>query len=93
MEAERRRTASGAIALVVLFVAALAVYGLDQLSKYLVVTHLVEGEAVQVIGDLLHWQFVRDIQRHVGLMAMMSVVCARRQPSIGQRIPPLSDRP
>ncbi|WP_395243314.1 signal peptidase II [Agromyces sp. MMS24-K17] len=60
MEAERRRTASGAIALVVLFVAALAVYGLDQLSKYLVVTHLVEGEAVQVIGDLLHWQFVRN---------------------------------
>lgn len=60
MAAERRRTTSGAIALVVLVVAALAVYGLDQLSKYLVVTNLVEGEAVQVLGDLLHWQFVRN---------------------------------
>lgn len=39
---------------------ALAVYGLDQLSKFLVVTNLTEGEVVPVLGTLLQWQFVRN---------------------------------
>lgn len=44
----------------VLFGAAIAAYGLDQLSKALVVAHLTEGEAVPVLGSVLQWQFVRN---------------------------------
>ena len=33
-------------------------YGLDQLSKFLVVTNLTEGEVVPVLGTVLQWQFV-----------------------------------
>jgi len=36
------------------------VYGLDQLSKFLVVTNLTEGEVVPVLGNVLQWQFVRN---------------------------------
>ncbi|WP_353809777.1 signal peptidase II [Agromyces sp. SYSU T00194] len=39
---------------------AATVYGLDQLSKHLVVTHLTEGEIVPVLGPVLQWQFVRN---------------------------------
>ncbi|MDR5700760.1 signal peptidase II [Agromyces aerolatus] len=48
------------IALAVLFGAAIAAYGLDQLSKALVVANLTEGEAVPVLGTVLQWQFVRN---------------------------------
>ncbi|AWB96841.1 signal peptidase II [Agromyces badenianii] len=40
--------------------AAFAAYGLDQLSKFLVVANLSEGEIVPVLGSLLQWQFVRN---------------------------------
>lgn len=40
--------------------AALAAYGLDQLSKFLVVANLTEGEIVPVLGSVLQWQFVRN---------------------------------
>nr|WP_139418412.1 signal peptidase II [Agromyces laixinhei] len=40
--------------------AAFAAYGLDQLSKFLVVGNLTEGEIVPVLGSVLEWQFVRN---------------------------------
>lgn len=40
--------------------AALAAYGLDQLSKYFIVANLTEGEIVPVLGSALQWQFVRN---------------------------------
>lgn len=49
-----------AVALVVLALVALCAYGLDQFSKYLVVTNLTEGEAVPVLGSVLQLQFVRN---------------------------------
>ena len=39
---------------------AITVYGVDQLSKYFVVTTLAEGEVVPVLGTVLQWQFVRN---------------------------------
>jgi signal peptidase II len=58
LAADRRARASVAIA--VLFGAAIAAYGLDQLTKALVVANLTEGEVVPVLGRLLEWQFVRN---------------------------------
>lgn len=46
--------------LVLLISVALAVYGLDQLSKYFVVESLPPGEAVPVLGELLQFRFVRN---------------------------------
>ncbi|WP_448004392.1 signal peptidase II [Agromyces bauzanensis] len=60
MAAERAAKVGTATALLILVAAALVVYGLDQLSKYLVVTNLTEGEVVPVLGTLLQWQFVRN---------------------------------
>jgi DivIVA domain-containing protein len=50
LAAERAAKVGTTAALLILLGAALAVYGLDQLSKYLVVTNLTEGEVVQVLG-------------------------------------------
>jgi signal peptidase II len=47
-------------ALVVLAVVALAVYGFDQLTKFLIVTHLTEGEQVNVLGNILTFHFVKN---------------------------------
>ncbi|MEJ3405994.1 signal peptidase II [Rathayibacter sp. YIM 133350] len=47
-------------ALAVLAAVALCAYGLDQFSKYLVVTHLTEGESVPVLGPVLQLLFVRN---------------------------------
>jgi signal peptidase II len=47
-------------ALVLLGVVALALYGLDQLAKYLIVTHLHENQLVHVIGTLLQFHFVTN---------------------------------
>ncbi|WP_229275904.1 signal peptidase II [Agromyces kandeliae] len=58
--AAERRARLGVTALLVLVGVAITVYAVDQVSKYFVVTTLAEGETVQVIGDLLHWQFVRN---------------------------------
>ena len=60
MEAERAAKVGTTTALIILAAGALVVYGLDQLSKYLVVTNLAEGEVVPVLGELLQWQFVRN---------------------------------
>ncbi|WP_350346852.1 signal peptidase II [Agromyces sp. G08B096] len=61
MAAERGGKAAGTLtALLVLVGAAVVAYGLDQLSKALVVQHLTEGETVPVLGTLLQWQFVRN---------------------------------
>ncbi|WP_242492235.1 signal peptidase II [Agromyces binzhouensis] len=58
--AAERRTRPGVTALLILVGVAITVYAVDQVSKYFVVTTLAEGETVQVIGDVLHWQFVRN---------------------------------
>jgi signal peptidase II len=46
--------------LVLLISVALAVYGLDQLSKYFVVESLTPGQPVPVLGELLQFRFVRN---------------------------------
>lgn len=58
--AERAAKVGTATALIILIAAAVVVYGVDQLSKYLVVTDLTEGEVVPVLGYVLQWQFVRN---------------------------------
>ena len=60
MAAERAAKVGTTTALLVLVGGALAVYGLDQLGKFLVVTNLTEGEVVPVLGTVLQWQFVRN---------------------------------
>ncbi|MDQ0895878.1 signal peptidase II [Agromyces ramosus] len=60
MAAERAAKVGTTTALLVLAGAAIAAYGLDQLSKFLVVSNLTEGEVVSVLGSLLQWQFVRN---------------------------------
>ena len=60
MEAEPAAKVGSTTALLVVAGAAIAAYGLDQLSKFLVVANLTEGEIVPVLGTLLQWQFVRN---------------------------------
>jgi signal peptidase II len=55
-----RATRVGTTALLVLVGVAITVYGVDQLSKYFVVSTLAEGEVVPVLGNVLQWQFVRN---------------------------------
>ncbi|HEX4982815.1 MAG TPA: signal peptidase II [Ilumatobacteraceae bacterium] len=47
-------------ALIVLAVVALGVFALDQISKFLVVDSLTEGDVVRVLDDVLHLHFVRN---------------------------------
>ncbi|HSP53664.1 MAG TPA: signal peptidase II [Cryobacterium sp.] len=47
-------------ALILLAVVALGIYALDQISKYLVVSQLAEGDIVRVLGDVLQMHFVRN---------------------------------
>ena len=57
----RRATAKVSFrALIVLAVVALGVYALDQISKFLVVTSLTEGDVVRVLDDVLQLHFVRN---------------------------------
>lgn len=58
--APRARTKKRSLALIVLAVVALGVFALDQISKYLVVTNLTEGEVVRVLNDVLQLHFVRN---------------------------------
>jgi signal peptidase II len=45
---------------VLLGVVALVLYGLDQLAKYLIVTHLHEGQLVPVLGQVLQLHYVTN---------------------------------
>ena len=47
-------------ALIALAVVALAVYGVDQVAKFLIVTHLSEGEQVLILGQVLQFHFVKN---------------------------------
>ncbi|MFK4729188.1 signal peptidase II [Agromyces mediolanus] len=60
MAPERSAKVGTTTALLVLAGAAVVAYGLDQLTKYLVVSNLTEGETVQVLGQVLEFQFVRN---------------------------------
>jgi signal peptidase II len=60
LAAERAAKVGTTTALIILVAAAVVVYGVDQLSKFLVVTNLTEGEVVPVLGYVLQWQFVRN---------------------------------
>ena len=60
MAAERAAKVGTATALIVVVAGALVVYGIDQLSKFLIIANLTEGEVVPVLGTLLQWQFVRN---------------------------------
>jgi signal peptidase II len=54
------RKAVSVRALIVLALVAVVVYTVDQLTKYLIATHLTEGEQVRVIGDILTFHFVKN---------------------------------
>ncbi|MDY7543646.1 MULTISPECIES: signal peptidase II [unclassified Cryobacterium] len=58
--APKVRTKGRSSALIVLGLAALGVYALDQTAKFLVVSYLTEGSTVRVLGDVLQWHFVRN---------------------------------
>jgi signal peptidase II len=58
--ARRVRTKVRSSALLVLALVALGVYALDQLSKFLVVSNLTEGDVVRVLDDVLQLHFVRN---------------------------------
>jgi signal peptidase II len=47
-------------ALIALAVVALAVYGLDQFSKFLIVSNLTENQLVRVFGAVLQFHFVKN---------------------------------
>ncbi|MCU1514642.1 MAG: lspA [Microbacteriaceae bacterium] len=47
-------------ALIVLTLVALVAYALDQFTKYLVVSNLVEGQQVNVLGEILQFHFVKN---------------------------------
>ncbi|TFB92153.1 MULTISPECIES: signal peptidase II [unclassified Cryobacterium] len=58
--APKVRTKGRSSALIVLGLAALGVYALDQTAKFLVVSSLTEGSTVRVLGDVLQWHYVRN---------------------------------
>lgn len=47
-------------ALIALALVAAVVYSLDQVTKFLIVTNLTEGEQVRAIGELLQFHFVKN---------------------------------
>ncbi len=47
-------------AIVALVLVALAVYGIDQLAKFLIVSNLTEGQTVDVLGPVLQFHFVKN---------------------------------
>jgi signal peptidase II len=59
-QAEVRASRVSVRALIALAVVALAVYGLDQFTKFLIVKNLTENEQVQAIGTILQFHFVKN---------------------------------
>lgn len=57
---DQARAAVRVWALVALTLVALAVYGFDQLTKYLIVENLRVGERIPVLGELLQVHFVKN---------------------------------
>jgi signal peptidase II len=66
--------------LVVLALVALGVFAVDQTAKYLIVTHLTEGEDVNVIGTVLQFHFVKNsgaaFSLGTGMTWVFSIVAA-----------------
>ncbi|TFC96672.1 MULTISPECIES: signal peptidase II [Cryobacterium] len=58
--------------MILLAVVALGIYALDQISKYLVVSTLTEGDIVRVLGDVLQMHFVRNPGAAFSLAAGMT---------------------
>ena len=58
--ADRGRTVVRVWALVALALVALAVYGFDQLTKYLITENLRVGDQVSVLGEILQFHFVKN---------------------------------
>ncbi|WP_051973036.1 signal peptidase II [Cryobacterium sp. MLB-32] len=58
--APKASSKQGSRALILLALVAVGVFALDQTSKFLVVTHMAEGEIVRVLGAVLQWHFVRN---------------------------------
>lgn len=59
-QAEVRASRVSVRALIALAIVALAVYGLDQFTKFLIVKNLTENEQVQAIGTVLQFHFVKN---------------------------------
>jgi signal peptidase II len=59
-QAKVRASKVSVTALIALAIVALAVYGLDQFTKFLIVKGLTEGEQVQAIGTILQFHFVKN---------------------------------
>lgn len=59
-EAKARATKVSVRALVALALVSLVVYSLDQLTKYLIVSSMTEGDEVKVLGELLQFHFVKN---------------------------------
>jgi signal peptidase II len=59
-QAKARASKVSVRALVALTVVALAVYGLDQFTKFLIVKNLTENEQVEAIGTILKFHFVKN---------------------------------
>jgi len=58
--APKTRRQRGTRALILLAFVALGIYALDQVSKYLVVANMAEGEVVRVLNGVLQLHFVRN---------------------------------
>lgn len=66
--------------MILLAVVALGIYALDQISKYLVVSRLTEGDIVRVLGDVLQMHFVRNpgaaFSMAAGMTWIFSIIAA-----------------
>ena len=66
--------------MILLAVVAAGIYALDQISKYLVVSTLAEGDIVRVLGDVLQMHFVRNpgaaFSMAAGMTWIFSIIAA-----------------
>jgi signal peptidase II len=59
-QAKGRASKVSVRALIALALVAVVVYSLDQITKFLIVSHLTEGQQVSAIGELLQFHFVKN---------------------------------